>query len=180
MIAQRKIARGYFRSEKETSVLSSPWKSLKPTCVVPSLHNSAVTELSVEGRSSHAFVAVIFLGSPVQNVSQSEACTCHFIYFLFTFFACHFIELTTAFFSAMAFLNDSKLSLTSEQGFHSYWHSLGYSTKYYFVKKPSLEISFQVYWLEIKTSFVFFCLPEVINLQCTWNLCLWQLKHKVN
>ena len=90
MIAQKKTARGYFRSEKETSALSSSWKSLKPTCVVPSLHNSAVIELSVEGRSSHAFVAVIFLGSPVQNVSQSEACTCHFIYFFIHFFCLPF------------------------------------------------------------------------------------------
>ena len=32
-----------------------------------------------------------------------------------------------------------------------------------FVKKPSLEISFQEHRLEIKTSFGFFCPPEVVN-----------------
>ena len=73
---------------------------MKPTCVVVSLHNCATIKLSVERRSSRTFVAVIFFGSPVQNVSQSEAC------------ACHFIELTTPFSSAMAFLNDLKPSLT--------------------------------------------------------------------
>ena len=70
---------------------------MKPTCVVVSLHNCATIKLSVERRSSRTFVAVIFFGSPV---SQSEAC------------ACHFIELTTPFSSAMAFLNDLKPSLT--------------------------------------------------------------------
>ena len=97
----RRNTRGYFRSERKTSVLSSSWKSMKTTCVVVSLHNSATIKLSIERRSSPTFVAVIFFGSPVQNVSQSEAC------------ACHFIELTTPFSSAMAFLNDLKLSLTS-------------------------------------------------------------------
>ena len=116
----RRNTKGYFRSERETSALSSLWKSLKPTCVVVSLHNSAAIKLSIERRSSQTFVPVICFGLPVQNVSHSEAC------------ACHFIELTTPFSSAMTFLNDSKLSLTSsEQGFRSCWHSLiGYSTKY--------------------------------------------------
>ena len=35
-----------------------------------------------------------------------------------------------------------------------------------FVKKPSLKISFQEYRLKIKTSFGFFCLPEVVIFVC--------------
>ena len=104
----RRNARGYFRSEGETSVLFSSWKSLKPTCVVISLHCSVVLRSNCPSKEDHLVLLLLwfFFGSLVQSVSQFEAC------------ACHLIELTTPFSSAMTFLNDSKLpSLLPNKGF---------------------------------------------------------------
>ena len=63
-----------FKSERETGALASSRKFPKPSCVVTSLHNSGVIELSVEGRTSRAANrALLLLSFFCSLVSRSEA-----------------------------------------------------------------------------------------------------------
>ena len=69
-----RTARGCFKSDRETSVLTSSWKSPKSSCVVGSLLNSGVIELSVEWRTSRATNrAILMLWLFCSLLSRSQA-----------------------------------------------------------------------------------------------------------
>ena len=89
----------FFFKLTSVKIFSSSRKSSKPTCDVASLHNSAAIKLLVEGGSSPTTNrALLFLFCLL--VPRAESC------------ACRFTEVMPPFSSVMAFLDDSRLSLT--------------------------------------------------------------------